>query len=416
MLQSQAMSYRRTCSAFAWTVLLMLLLTACPLLWGTASAQTQSTTDKPHQPMWSDEAWTFSGQVRLYDPYARLWLGRDGHHRTAVAPGPDESFFNSVLTVADDAPPTDEASDSAPTATHPLMPVDGCFTELLPSWNAVLAPGAGESGTDDAWSGGVGFEFAVRDAAEQKWSPWLNLGHWGQRPPSLSTTTEFDGGRVRIDVLELDRPADAFRLRVVFNPGDAQPPRLHRLVVVTSKQEPVPTPADVAPPWPAIDLAVPFMAQGDNAEAIRSLTCSPTATGMVMAYRGVVLPAATHAAGVHDPQHEIYGNWGRNIAWAGQHGLTAELARVRSWRQVIEHLQNDQPLVASIRFARGEFPSYPMEETDGHLVVVRGVTSDGGVILNDPGSRDRGEGLIVDADELANAWFAKGGVAYVIGR
>lgn len=56
-----------------------------------------------------------------------------------------------------------------------------------------------------------------------------------------------------------------------------------------------------------------------------------------------------------------------------------------------------------------------MKSTAGHLVVVRGVTPDGQVILNDSSSRAKGAGWRVEAREMGPAWFGHGGVAYVIG-
>jgi hypothetical protein len=74
-----------------------------------------------------------------------------------------------------------------------------------------------------------------------------------------------------------------------------------------------------------------------------------------------------------------------------------------------------QPIVAAINFRKGEFPSNPMQETDGHLIVIRGFTSGGDVICNDPASKDKGNGIVYKADELGKAWFDNaGGVAYVI--
>ena len=72
------------------------------------------------------------------------------------------------------------------------------------------------------------------------------------------------------------------------------------------------------------------------------------------------------------------------------------------------------PVIASIAFRRGEFSSNVIERTGGHLIVVRGLTPDGDAIVNDPASRDRGDGVVYIAEELARAWFGHGGVAYII--
>jgi hypothetical protein len=73
-------------------------------------------------------------------------------------------------------------------------------------------------------------------------------------------------------------------------------------------------------------------------------------------------------------------------------------------------------VVASIRFEAGEFPSAApvLSETDGHLIIIRGFTPAGDVIVNDPASREHGHGVVYKADELAKAWFGHGGLGYVI--
>ncbi len=343
----------------------------------------------------------------------------------APAASAEEAGWVDLRYVVTGGPVTLSAGPEA-TWNGPGVEVPGGFTELLPSWNVVLP--VGDEGEP---RGGVRFEVSVRTGppvapggsggaggAGGSWSPWLWIGSWGPDPTAASTAiTEFAGGKVYIDILKLRQPADAFRLRARRVDDIPSPALLKRVVVVTSRSGNAPASATAGAEGsalPAVDLDVPFLPQGDLPEAIRSRACSPTATAMVMAYHGVDLPLPAHAAGVHDPDHDIYGNWGRNVAWAGQHGLHAELARVRSWEQVAEHLQAGRPLVASFRFDAGEFDSYLMEDTAGHLVVVRGLTDDGRVILNDPASRAKGEGLVVDRHEMGRAWFGHGGVTYVI--
>jgi len=72
------------------------------------------------------------------------------------------------------------------------------------------------------------------------------------------------------------------------------------------------------------------------------------------------------------------------------------------------------PVIASIRFKKGEVKGFLYEFTRGHLIVIRGFTPDGNVIVNDPASRDKGNGPVYPATEFAKAWFDNGGVGYVI--
>lgn len=52
--------------------------------------------------------------------------------------------------------------------------------------------------------------------------------------------------------------------------------------------------------------------------------------------------------------------------------------------------------------------------SDGHLLVIRGMTPAGDLIVNDPASMQRGNGAVYKANEFAQAWFDNGGVGYII--
>jgi hypothetical protein len=88
--------------------------------------------------------------------------------------------------------------------------------------------------------------------------------------------------------------------------------------------------------------------------------------------------------------------------------------RFRNWEKVKEEIAKGRPVIASIAFRKGEFPSAVISRTNGHLIVIRGLTEAGDVIVNDPASREKGEGAVYKAEELGRAWFGHGGVGYVI--
>ena len=74
-----------------------------------------------------------------------------------------------------------------------------------------------------------------------------------------------------------------------------------------------------------------------------------------------------------------------------------------------------QPVIASIAFEEGSYDDSPVfHGTEGHLIVIRGFTPDGLVIVNDPGSSKKGERALYPPRGLAHAWFGHGGVGYVI--
>jgi hypothetical protein len=228
---------------------------------------------------------------------------------------------------------------------------------------------------------------------------------------------KYEKGVVDVDYLALRAAADAYQVRVEFTSfslDKAAAPSLRRVAVsysgVTGERRP---PSQRTDGW-ARDLKVPFRCQKDEHKALSGEICSPTSVTMVLAFWGVDRPVAENALAIFDDRHAMFGNWGRAVARAGELGMDAWLTRFRDWDAVKSQIAAGQPLVASIRFEKGEFPSAVLKSTDGHLIVIRGFTPAGDVIVNDPASREKGNGAVYRADELARAWFGHGGVAYVI--
>ena len=294
--------------------------------------------------------------------------------------------------------------------TTPVMQADIPFTEFIPYWNADVPPDCG-----------ISVEASVRDHATGKWSPWLFVGDWG-RPLPAEHLEHFDGGDLRVDNLQLTHPADAFAFRVHFNSYALEPkiiPDLRRLGVLYSGVVPAYEHqkwkvASTEPTGWVRDLPVPYRAQGDLPRSLSSQCCSPTSVSMVLAYWGIDRPLAENAMGIYDSEHQLFGNWNRAVQYPASLGLDAWLKRFRNWNDVKAEIASGTPVIASIKFNAGEFPSEVLKSSKGHLIVVRGFTAAGDAICNDPGRRGIGKDVIYKADELGHAWFDKSGVGYVI--
>lgn len=303
------------------------------------------------------------------------------------------------------------------TWTSPQVVTDFPITEMVPSWNA--------STPDDT---GIFFSVRTRDQKSAKWSPWLRIGSWG-RVTDKARRDEFEFGRIDVDTLFLDRPADAYQLRATlqsFSLDYAITPALRRLTVcysgpitdqsIAAKNVTV----DPGPPerW-AKDLNVPYIPQGDNDASMTDMTCSPTSVSMVLQHQGVDRPTMENCLAIWDDHNALFGNWSNATQRAAELGMDAWLQRFRNWDQVKEMIAQGQPIVASIEFEPNSFPDSPVfkpeEGTDGHLIVIRGFKPDGTVIVNDPANRSKGNGALYPAKGLAHAWFGnKGGLGYVI--
>jgi hypothetical protein len=286
------------------------------------------------------------------------------------------------------------------------------FTRLIASFN-VSTPA----------ETGVMLEMRVKHGED--WSPWVYMQSWGKVVQPIDRELKWDGGKLETDELVLSKPAEQYQARLTltsFGFEQKITPSVRRLSVCYSgvvddeeKRKRVKPPTTAPSNW-ARNLKVPFRGQGalDNPRQIRGMICSPTSVSMVLHYHGIDRPTIENCMAIYDPHFDLFGNWGRAVSRAGEFGLDAWLTRFRNWDDVKSEISNGNPVIASIYFARGEVKGFIYENTGGHLLVIRGFTPSGDVIVNDPASRDKGNGAIYPAEEFARAWFDNGGVAYVI--
>lgn len=151
--------------------------------------------------------------------------------------------------------------------------------------------------------------------------------------------------------------------------------------------------------------------------------CSPTSTSMVLTYWSNKLgdPALTQtvpdtAKYTYDFAYDGTGNWPFNTAYAGSYGLTGYVTRMQSMSQIEPWIKAGVPIVISIAFSNGILPGEPVKSSKGHLIVVRGFTSNGDVITNDPAaSTDAGVQIVFNRADLEHAWqYGSNGTVYVM--
>jgi len=295
--------------------------------------------------------------------------------------------------------------------------VRGGFTTAVASWNAITPPGS--------W-----IETQVRARVDDRWSSWYSMGSWsadrtlGHRH-STSSPADADG-RVDTDTLELDKPAEAWQLRVFFHPAASGAlPSLSLVAMTTGPNAPEGS-KDPRLGW-GMDLDVPERTQRvhESPDALGGggdAWCSPTSVSMVMAYWAarerkpqwdVSVPVA--AGGTYDPKYQGCGNWPFNVAFASEHGLAGWVERLGGLDDMARYIAAGVPLVASIRVAPGELSGSPYEKTDGHLLVVRGFAADGDVITNDPYALPGHIRIVYPRAQFAHVWIGgSGGIVYVI--
>ncbi len=252
-------------------------------------------------------------------------------------------------------------------------------------------------------------------------SPWLRLAAWGDSipPTHAAAAREFAdarsglSGKVNVDCFESSSSFDALEYRITASTREA---RIRRVSVVLTDTQAWVGRNPAWRPQNAITLDVPFRSQQTPDPTLSGRLCSPTSVAMVLAYQGVDVPVIDVARRAYDPVEYLYGNWPHNVQAAHTFGAPATLARFDRWSDVERVLASGQPIIASIAAGLGELRGAPYPKTGGHLIVLRGMTGHGDVLVNDPAVSTAALGqLIYLREDLTNVWMHHShGTAYII--
>ena len=277
------------------------------------------------------------------------------------------------------------------------------------------------------------------------WHPWLPLAEWGAagRRRSVSTPPSSAGAAPSVDTDVLmaadGAPFDAVRLRITLEEAPEGHP-LHLAAVSFSAPDHRPgNPEAPGSPGPSAALAGaaarlrPLSQRAyparDDLGGGGPVWCSPTSLTMVMDAWEVEIPeSADEAPDGADPRvpwvaREAYdapydgtGNWSFNAAVAGGLGLAAVVTRLGSLDDARTLTAAGIPLITSIRFAdRAELAGADYDAPTGHLVVVRGLTPEGDVLVADPANPGGEAGLRTYAREEFDAvWARSRRTAYLV--
>lgn len=304
-------------------------------------------------------------------------------------------------------------------------------TALLPSWNVTRMP----SGT---W-----LRVHVRVADGSRNSTWKKVADWryalaGGKRQTFGTQADalaylntdtvrakggktFDRWQIQVKVMRRTTAKKAPIVRNVAGVASAyvsKTARTSRTSMTRTIDLPVPT-------YSQMIHSGHFPEYGGGGQA----WCSPTSTAMVLRYWGLgpqarhypwasgADPWVDHAARFsYDSSYRGTGTWPFNTAYASLFGADAVVHRLVNLRAMEQYIQKGVPVVASVAFARGQLTGSPISATPGHLMVVRGFTASGDVIVNDPAGRTNGEvRRTYKREQFERAWLGgSGGVVYVI--
>ncbi len=208
-----------------------------------------------------------------------------------------------------------------------------------------------------------------------------------------------DGVQVETDVITAQEAFDAIEVR-------ANGVYFEALAVATPPDGPSPE----SPAPAAIELPVPsrsqYVVQGERG------WCSPASLSMLHAYYGKTTEVAEVAREVFDRAYGGTGNWSFNVAYSGRVGLRGVVAYLRDLAQAARFIGAGIPLAVSYSWNAHELAGAPLEHSDGHLAVLRGFTSRGDPLLNDPASPTLQS--VYEREAFERVWLRSGGVAYVV--
>lgn len=250
-----------------------------------------------------------------------------------------------------------------------------------------------------------------------RWSPWYPVGTWKYSPASAAFSDEMGG--VLVDTLKLTNPTRTFKLKLEFSAGmQSELPGsvLLRRVGVISRSGASHRLASKPYLLKESALLVPRRSQMLEEESIKGKICSPTCVAMALDYFGINFPTTFVAASCFDAGAKIFGNWTFNVAALWSLGLRARLEYFLNFEFASAELYAGKILIASIRYEKGELSGAPVQQTDGHLVVVTGLKKDKTkgylVLVNDPAAPDTHTvQRAYPLDEFEKAWT---GYTYVI--
>lgn len=316
------------------------------------------------------------------------------------------------------------------TWTSPWQASGAGATSLVPSWS-ITTPSS-------TWA-----RIDVRVRSGSTVGSWDTVARWATstsrvKRSSYSAQTD-DLARLSTDTVLANRGRsfDRYQVRVtLLRPkGSRSAPTLHAVNAVAATYTSRSIPTSTTTMTATTDLAVPQSSQmihrgefpqwGGGGEA----WCSPTSTSMVMRYFGKDPSARAyswsryadsfvdHAARyTYDHQYKGTGNWPFNAAYAATYSLDTFVTRLGSLRDAESYIRAGIPVIASVAFGRGQLPGSPISSTPGHLMVIRGFTASGDVIVNDPAApRNSTVRRVYPRAQFEKAWQGgSGGIVYVL--
>lgn len=305
-----------------------------------------------------------------------------------------------------------EGEGQGMTLVSPVFNASFPWQELVVSWNAVAPPGCG-------------LKIEARAIRPDRTTSFYTMGLWADDTADLPRTSvngqKDEDGDVLTDTLVLNQPAQKVQVRLTWRGTNAAAGRLKFLGLSFAGRA-----AGASPQLPdrrAWGKVIPVPERSQLSYEGGGDWCSPTSVSMVLSYWAQVLKkpelnldVPEVAAGVFDPSWPGTGNWPFNTAFAGKFsGMRGYVTRCRGISDLESWVASGVPPILSV--SSDLLNGRVRDRVSGHLVVCIGFTSDGEVILNDPGvSLAKGQPVrrAVTRELLLKAWANSRQTVYLI--
>ena len=286
------------------------------------------------------------------------------------------------------------------------------WNQLVLCWNATAAPGT--------------FIMVEAKAIQpQHTTKFYTWGRWSPDDkvyPRASVLNQKDAdGDVRADTLALNAPAMAVQIRLTLGGTDSTLPVIKFLGIsfCDTKVKPV----VLAPNHAAWGEIIPTPERSQQSYPGGGGWCSPTSLSMALARWGMVsnrldwnLDAPEVAAGVADHGFKFAtGNWSYNTAFAGSlNGMRAYVTRFGDISELEDWIAAGIPVMISARYDL--LKDGRADDFSGHLTVCRGFTKDGDLVINDPWTDIKVEGIrhIYKRANVMRAWATSHNTVYLV--
>jgi hypothetical protein len=295
--------------------------------------------------------------------------------------------------------------------TSPIWTAANAFDSVTPSFEALTPAGT--------W---VEVTVSARVVATGEWTKEYSLGVWAQDESTVRRHSVGDQkdaqGDVVTDTLLLASPADAITVTVTLFSADATTsPQLRAVSAITSLRGAAPKMKTASSDLWGKTLAVPKLSQMVYPEGAPAWS-APTSTSMLLGFWGVATtpPSAAQLSSdvlVDGPGNETFDTAFASAAANG--GLHSMITRLSTFAQVEPLIAHDVPVAIAVTYGDGELTGAPLTTATSHVLVVKGFTANGSVVVNDPAfSTDDAVETTYDRAELTAAWNRATGTTYLV--